>query len=159
VKARFILDQFADQEKLGADQDEIAQYVTQIAYQQGVSPDVLARQLTSQGQLGAVVGDVLRSKAATLLAERVMVTDSSGRKVVIGDQAQDGEPADQSEPDASDSDSDAAEAPAPKGRAARRGIKAVVSKGEEKSGRGKGRGRGAAKDDDTASADAAADTE
>src|SRR5262249_8777192 len=42
-----------------------------------------ARQLTSSGQLGAVVSDVLRSKAADLLAERVKVADESGRKVVI----------------------------------------------------------------------------
>jgi len=158
VKARFILDQLAEQEKLGADQEEIAQYVTQLAYQQGVSPDALARQLTSQGQLAAVVGDVLRSKAAGLLAERAMVTDQSGRKVVIGDQAPGEEPADQAEAD--DSDAAVTDAPAPKGRAARRGIKPAPGKSEEKGGRrGKGRGRGAAQDADAASSDVAAEAE
>ena len=84
VKARFILDQLAEQENLGIEQDEIGQYITQLAYQQGVSPDQFARQLTSSGQLAAVVSDVLRSKAADLLAERVKVTDESGRKVAVG---------------------------------------------------------------------------
>ena len=84
VKARFILDQLAEQENLGIEQDEIGQYITQLAYQQGVSPDQFARQLTSSGQLSAVVSDVLRSKAADLLAERVKVTDESGRKVAVG---------------------------------------------------------------------------
>lgn len=84
VKARFILDHLAEQEDLTIEQDEIGQYITQLAYQSGVSPDQFARQLTSSGQLSAVVSDVLRSKAADLLAERVKVTDESGRKVVVG---------------------------------------------------------------------------
>ncbi len=84
VKARFILDKLADAEDLGVEQDEVAQYVTQLAYQQGVSPDALARQLTSSGQLGYVVTDLIRSKAADLLAHRVQVTDESGRKVDVG---------------------------------------------------------------------------
>ena len=81
VKARFILDKFADDEELGAEQDEIARYVTQLAYQQGMSPDDFARQLTSSGQLGAVISDLIRTKAADLLAHRVKVTDESGRGV------------------------------------------------------------------------------
>ena len=136
VRARFILDQFAEREKLEPSQEEVGQYVTQMAYQQGVSPDQLARQLTSQGQLGAVVGDVLRSKAAGLLAERVQVTDQSGRQVQIGAQPDEdaagdsaaGEPAGEpvGEEPGADADAEAeaeAEAPAPKGRAARRASK------------------------------------
>src|SRR5262249_38536531 len=83
VKARFILDQLAEQEDLSVEQDEIAQYLAQIAYQQGVPPDQLARQLTSSGQLAAVISDVLRSKTADVLAERVKVTDASGRNALI----------------------------------------------------------------------------
>jgi trigger factor len=141
VKARFILDQFAEQEELGVEQGELARYVTQLAYQQGVSPDALAAQLTNSGQLGAVMSDVIRTKAADLLARRVKVTDEAGRKVEIGredepaedagDEAQ--EPAQASETsEASDGEpqaaSDEAAEAEPKGRARR------------------GRGRGAAKD-------------
>jgi trigger factor len=88
VKARFILDQLAEQENIGIEQEEIGQYITQLAYQQGVAPDQFARQLTSSGQLTAVVSDVLRSKAADLLAERVKVKDESGRPVVIAEPAE-----------------------------------------------------------------------
>jgi trigger factor len=84
IKARFVLDKLADQEGLSVEQDEIGQYVTQLAYQQGVSPDQFARQLASSGQLSAVVADVMRTKAVALLAERATVTDQSGRPVVIG---------------------------------------------------------------------------
>ncbi len=101
VKARFILDQIAEQEELGIEQEEIGQYITQLAYQQGVSPDQFARQLTSSGQLGAVVADVLRSKAADLLAERVRVTDESGRTVVVGAEA-DGPAAEPAESESGD---------------------------------------------------------
>jgi trigger factor len=102
IKARFILDQIAEQEELGIEQEEIGKYITQLAYQQGVSPDQFARQLTSSGQLGAVVADVLRSKAADLLAERVKVTDESGRTVVVGAEADgpDDEPAESESGDA-----------------------------------------------------------
>src|SRR5207245_2513715 len=66
VKARFILDQLAEQENLTIEQDEIGQYISQLAYQSSMAPDQFARQLTNSGQLGAVVADVLRSKAADL---------------------------------------------------------------------------------------------
>jgi trigger factor len=92
VKARFILDKLAEQENINVEQDEIAGFITQLAYRQRIAPDQFARQLTDSGQLGVVVADLLRSKAADLLAERAKVTDESGRKVVIGGAAQDGEP-------------------------------------------------------------------
>ena len=126
VKARFILDKFADAEDLGVEQDEVAQYVTQLAYQQGVSPDALARQLTSSGQLGYVVTDLIRSKAADLLAHRVQVTDESGRKVDVGAPAQEGD---------GDQDEAAAETAAeaePKGRGrGRSGAKRTAAKDDE----------------------------
>jgi len=100
-----ILDKLAEQEELNVEQAEIGQYVTQLAYQQGVSPDQLARQLASSGQLSAVVADVMRTKAVALLAERATVTDQSGRPVVVGAGAE------QSEADgAEDAESGRAEA-------------------------------------------------
>jgi trigger factor len=109
VRARFILDRLAEQEDLGVEQEEVGQYITQIAYQQGVSPDLLARQLSETGQLVAVVGDVLRSKAADLLVERVKVTDESGRKVAVNADAQSDDDAEQA---AEEEDSEAAAKPA-----------------------------------------------
>jgi trigger factor len=105
VKARFILDQLAEQENIGIEQEEIGQYISQLAYQQGVAPDQFARQLTSSGQLTAVVADVLRSKAADLLAERVKVTDEAGRPVVIPEPAE----SDPGAAEADDAEADEAE--------------------------------------------------
>jgi trigger factor len=83
IKAGFILDKLAAQEELGVDQEELAAYVTEQAYQMGISPDRLAKELSDRGQLASVAGDVLRRKAMTLIAERATVTDEAGRDVDI----------------------------------------------------------------------------
>ena len=152
MKARFILDQIAESEEIGVEQDELAQYVTQLAYQQGVSPDALAQQLTNAGQLGMVVADVLRSKAAGLLAERATIVDASGRPVALGDEAA-AEDGDGTGADAGAESEGAAET----GGKSRRGGRAAKSSDTE-SGKAKGRGRSkrAAKD---AEADADADAD
>ena len=81
VKAGFILDKLAADEELGLEPAELTSYVTQQAYQLGVAPDRLAKELADRGQLGAVAADVLRTKALGLLADRATVTDESGRVI------------------------------------------------------------------------------
>jgi trigger factor len=83
VKAGFILDKLATDEELGVDPAELSAYVTQQAYQLGVQPDRLARELADRGQLASVAADVLRTKAVALLAERAAVTDESGRVIDV----------------------------------------------------------------------------
>jgi trigger factor len=155
VKARFILDQFAEQEDLTVEQDEIGQYITQLAYQSGVSPDQFARQLTSSGQLAAVVSDVLRSKAADLLAERVKITDESGRKITVGGQDEEG--ADDAEPDAEPAETEepAADAEPSRSRPARRGARAAAK--EDAAAKPKSRARRSRKDAKQADEDAEAE--
>jgi trigger factor len=83
VKAGFILDKLAADEELGLDPAELSAYVAQQAYQLGVQPDRLARELADRGQLASVAADVLRTKSVALLAERAAVTDESGRVIDI----------------------------------------------------------------------------
>ncbi len=99
VKAGFILDKLAVDEKLGVDQAELGTYVAQQAYRMGVAPDRLAKELTDRGQLGSVVADVLRGKALSLIAERAKITDESGREVDLKELAGRDEPAGQDEPE------------------------------------------------------------
>jgi len=99
VKAGFILDKLAVDEKLGVDQAELGTYVAQQAYRIGVAPDRLAKELTDRGQLGSVVADVLRGKALSLIAERAKITDESGREVDLKELARQDEPAGQDEPE------------------------------------------------------------
>ena len=114
IKAGFILDKLASQEELGVDQEELAAYVTEQAYQMGISPDRLAKELSDRGQLASLAGDVLRRKAMTLIAERAAVTDEAGRVVDVkaavqqaGAGAADGEDAEGEEADGADEEAEA----------------------------------------------------
>jgi trigger factor len=79
----FILDEVSRTEELSVNQAELSYFVADQAQRMGVGPEVLARQLSESGQIGAAVTEVLRGKAATLVAERVKVTDEAGREVDV----------------------------------------------------------------------------
>jgi trigger factor len=83
VKVGFILDEVSRTEELSVNQAELSYFVADQAQRMGVGPEVLARQLSESGQIGAAVTEVLRGKAATLVAERVKVTDEAGREVDV----------------------------------------------------------------------------
>jgi trigger factor len=108
VKAGFVLDKLAAQENLGVEQAELNNFVIEQAYRMGVQPDRLAQELADHGQIGSVVGEVLRAKALSLIAERAAVTDEAGRPVDLQALAQ--EQAQQDEDDAEDALEAAAEA-------------------------------------------------
>jgi trigger factor len=108
IKAGFILDKLAAQEELGVDQEELAAYVTEQAYQMGISPDRLAKELSDRGQLASVAGDVLRRKAMTLIAERAAVTDEAGREVDIKAAVREAEAADGGQADGDEADGEQA---------------------------------------------------
>ena len=83
VKAGFILDKLASQEDLKVSAEQLSAYVTEQAYRLNVAPDRLAKQLSDNGQLPAVAGDVLRGNALTWLAEQATVIDEAGRPVDV----------------------------------------------------------------------------
>ncbi len=103
VKAGFILDKLATDEELKVTGEELSNYVAEMAYRMGVAPDRLAKQLSDNGQLGAVAGDVLRSNAMRLLGEKARVVDEAGRPVYVTED----EPA-AGQPEAGESDAEAA---------------------------------------------------
>ncbi|HXC81614.1 MAG TPA: hypothetical protein VNV62_07140, partial [Trebonia sp.] len=83
VKVSFVLDEVARTEDLSVNQAELSYFVADQAQRMGVGPEYLARQLSESGQIGAAVTEVLRSKAATLVAERVKVTDEAGNEIDV----------------------------------------------------------------------------
>jgi len=86
VKAGFILDKLAADSDLTVTPEELSAYVTEQAYRIGIAPDRLAKQLSDNGQLGMVAGDVLRSNALRLLAEKARVVDEAGRPVYVAEE-------------------------------------------------------------------------
>lgn len=83
VKVAFVLDEVVRREELPISQAELSYYVADQAHRMGVAPEVYARHLTDSGQLGSVVANVLRRKAAELVAERVQVADEAGHAIDI----------------------------------------------------------------------------
>jgi trigger factor len=107
VKTGFVLDQLAQQEKLGVDAREMTAFVTEQARRMRVDPDVLARQLADTGQLGSVASEVLRGKALDVIAQRAKVADEAGREVDLQPPAGQDE-ADQDEADQDEADQEGA---------------------------------------------------
>ena len=83
VKVGFVLDEVARAEELSVNQAELSYFVADQAQRMGIGPEYLARQLTESGQLGTALTEVLRGKAATLVAERAKVTDEAGNEIDI----------------------------------------------------------------------------
>jgi len=83
VKTGFVLDEVARSEELSVSQAELSYFVADQAQRMGIGPEYLARQLSESGQIGAAVTEVLRGKAATLLAERAKVIDEAGNAVDV----------------------------------------------------------------------------
>ncbi|MFL6051769.1 MAG: trigger factor [Actinoallomurus sp.] len=110
VKGGFILDQLALQEELTVENEELTEYVVSNALQMGVQPDVLARHLTENNQIPAVVSEVLRSKALNLVVEQVKATDENGNEVDLAalQRGLAGEDEAEAEDEAADAEADAA---------------------------------------------------
>ena len=83
VKVGFILDEVARTEDLSVNQAELSYFVADQAQRMGIGPEYLARQLSESGQIGTAVTEVLRGKSATLVAERVKVTDEAGNAIDV----------------------------------------------------------------------------
>ena len=83
VKTSFVLDELARAEELSVNQAELSYFVADQAQRLGVSPDYFAQQLVQNNQLNVAITEVLRGKAATIVAERVKVEDEAGNPVDV----------------------------------------------------------------------------
>jgi trigger factor len=81
IQSQFVLDEIARKEELEVTQEELTDQLVRRARQAGVGPDVYAQQVVQQGQLPALMGEVLRGKALARLMEHATITDASGRPV------------------------------------------------------------------------------
>lgn len=83
VKTSFVLDELARTENLSVNQAELSYFVADQAQRMGVSPEYFAQQLVSNNQINVAVTEVLRGKAATIVAERIAVTDEAGNRLDV----------------------------------------------------------------------------
>jgi trigger factor len=83
VKAQFILDKLANAEEISVNEGELTNHLIQRASQAGMRPDEFAQQISSAGQIPALVGEVRRGKALNLVLEAAKVKDASGNEVDV----------------------------------------------------------------------------
>ncbi|HET6816197.1 MAG TPA: trigger factor [Mycobacteriales bacterium] len=102
IRAQFVLDAIARKEELGVSEAELTDTIVRRAQQAGVRADEYAQQVVNTGQLGALMGEVLRGKALALVLEQATITDASGRPVNLDELTKEFDPADADEPDVAD---------------------------------------------------------
>jgi trigger factor len=86
-----VLDTLADRDDVEVSQAEITEYLIRQAPQYGMTPDQFAQAVAQAGQVGAIVGDVRRSKALSVVLEQATVRDSAGELVELSATSDDAE--------------------------------------------------------------------
>src|SRR4051812_20884097 len=105
IKAQFVLDAIARKEELGVSEAELTDTIVRRAQQAGVRADEYAQQVVNSGQLGALMGEVMRGKALALVLEQATISDESGRSINLDELTKEFDPA--AEVGADDADPDA----------------------------------------------------
>lgn len=79
----FVLDTLADRDDVEVTQAEVTEFLIRQAPQYGMTPDQFAQAIAQAGQVSAIVGDVRRSKALSVVLEAAIVRDSVGEIVEL----------------------------------------------------------------------------
>lgn len=86
-----VLDTLADRDDVEVSQAEVTEYLIRQAPQYGMTPDQFAQAVAQAGQVGAIVGDVRRSKALSVVLEQAAVRDLAGNIVEMSAAGEEGE--------------------------------------------------------------------
>ena len=115
MASQFLLDEIAQTEEIGVEQDELTQHLMRRAQQSGQNPDEFVKHMVEHNHIPEMVAEVVRGKALALIVEGATVTDASGNVVDLKNLRPDGsigEPERAAEAAEADAESGAAEAPA-----------------------------------------------
>lgn len=102
VTRDLVLDTIADRDEVEVGQAELTEFLVRQAAQYGMTPDQFAQALAQSGQVGAVIGEVRRAKALSLVLEAATVSDTSGRPVDMAGPKPEEPQAEEPEPAATD---------------------------------------------------------
>ncbi|MGV9768193.1 trigger factor [Microbacterium sp. NPDC003461] len=84
-RTQMLLDAYAEQLDVQVSQDEFTQYLIQSAGQYGMAPQEFIQAIQQGGQLPALMGDVARNKALSILLGKAEVVDTNGKPVDVSD--------------------------------------------------------------------------
>lgn len=85
VRAQLVLDAIGLKEEVGVSEAELTDQVVRRARRAGMEPNELAQRLVRQGQLPALMSEIVRGKALALVLEAATVTDTNGAPVDLSD--------------------------------------------------------------------------
>ena len=83
MAAQFLLDEIADAEELGVDQNELTQHLMRRAQQSGQTPEAYIQHAVEHNHVPEMVAEVRRGKALAHVVETAVVTDASGNVVEL----------------------------------------------------------------------------
>ena len=90
VAAQFILDEIAQREEIGVDQNELSQHLVRRAQQSNQDPQEFANHMFEHNHIPDLVQEILRGKALATIVESATVTDASGNVVEMRNLRPDG---------------------------------------------------------------------
>ncbi|HJQ04984.1 MAG TPA: trigger factor, partial [Nocardioides sp.] len=83
IAAQFILDDIAEKEELGVDQNELTQHMIRRAQQSGQDPQEFVNHMLEHNHVPEMVAEIRRGKALAQLVEGAVVKDASGNVVEL----------------------------------------------------------------------------
>lgn len=117
VAAQFLLDEIAEKEELGVEQQDLMQHIVRRAQQSGQDPQEFANHMFEHNHVPELIQEIRRGKALATLVEAATVVDASGNHVELKNLRPDGtigepeaEVADEEAPEVEAAEADAAEA-------------------------------------------------
>ena len=90
VAAQFILDEIADKEEVGIDQQELSEHLVRRAQQAGQEPQEFANHMFEHNHIPELVAEIRRGKALATIVESAAVKDASGNTVELKNLRPDG---------------------------------------------------------------------
>jgi trigger factor len=90
VAAQFILDEIADKEEVGIDQQELSEHLVRRAQQAGQDPQEFANHMFEHNHVPELVAEIRRGKALATIVESAVVKDASGNEVELKNLRPDG---------------------------------------------------------------------
>ncbi len=90
VTAQFVLDEIAEKEEIGIEQDELTQHMIRRAQAAGEDPQEFVNHMVEHNHLPELVQEIRRGKALAAVVESAAVTDASGAPVDLANLRPDG---------------------------------------------------------------------
>lgn len=104
LKAQIVLDQVADDNEVGVDQNDLTQHIIRKAQQNGTSPDQEAQHMMEHNHMGEWMTEIRRGKALAMMVEAAKVTDTEGTDLNLANLRGDGTYAEEGDDDAPKAD-------------------------------------------------------